>query len=146
MNKINREALVPFSCEQMFSLVNEIESYSEFVPYCSGTDIISKTDKEVIAKLKVSKGSFEQSFTTKNINTPYSKIEMSLVDGPFKYLNGLWSFTSLSENAAKIELMIEFEFSNKLLGLAFGKVFNQLIENYVDAFVKRATQVYKTKL
>ncbi|NVJ66431.1 MAG: type II toxin-antitoxin system RatA family toxin [Gammaproteobacteria bacterium] len=143
MKKVNRQAIVPYSCQQMFELVNDIEQYPEFLPYCGGSEIIERQAERVIATLTVSKGSFEQRFTTKNINKPFSAIEMSLVDGPFKYLNGLWSFTELSEQASKIELTIEYEFSNKLLGLAFGNIFSQLAESFVDAFTQRARELYK---
>lgn len=145
MKRVNRQAIVPFSCEQMFELVNDIESYPQFLPFCGGSQVIERNQDEVTASLTVSKGSFEQQFTTKNINNPHSSIEMTLVDGPFKYLNGHWSFTALSEQASKIELLIEFEFSNKLLGMAFGKIFSQLAENFVDAFTKRARKVYSDK-
>ncbi len=127
----------------MFDLVNHIEQYPDFLPHCGNSEVIERKDDEVIAALTVSKGSFEQKFTTKNINKPFSAIEMVLVDGPFKFLNGYWTFTKLSADASKIELLIEFEFSNKLLGLAFGSVFNQLAESFVDAFTQRAREVYK---
>ncbi len=142
MKQVNRQAIVPFSCQQMFALVDDIESYPEFLPFCAGTEVVERSDSEVIASIRVAKSSFEQSFTTKNQNSQYSEIKMTLVDGPFKFLNGLWRFTPLSENAAKIELLIEFEFANKLLGLAFGKVFQQLAESFVDAFTNRAKSVY----
>ncbi|MRX28544.1 type II toxin-antitoxin system RatA family toxin [Kangiella sp. HZ709] len=142
MKSIHRQAIVPFSSEQMFALVNAIEDYPEFLPYCSGSKILEKIEHEVTAVLYVAKGGFEQSFTTKNSNTPHSEIVMSLVDGPFKFLNGVWTFSALSEQASKIELQLEFEFSNKLLELAFGKVFNQLVESFVDAFTARAKLVY----
>ncbi len=142
MKRVNRQAIVPYSCQQMFQLVDEIEAYPEFVPYCGGARIIERNADSVVASLTVAKGNFEQAFTTKNINEPYSSIEMNLVDGPFKFLNGYWTFTPLSNSASKIELLVEFEFSSKLLGLVFGKIFSQLAESFVDAFTQRAKQVY----
>ncbi len=133
---------MPYSCEQMFNLVDDIEAYPEFLPYCGGSELISREGDKLVASLTVAKGSFEQAFVTENSNSPFRSIEMRLVEGPFKFLNGLWTFTPLSENASKIELSVEFEFSNKLLGLAFGKIFSQLAESFVDAFTQRAKQVY----
>lgn len=142
MSNISRSALVNFSTEQMFNLVDDIESYQSFVPFCKSSKILSRTDNVVTAELLVSKSGIAKSFSTRNqLNKPHS-IEMSLLDGPFSQLSGGWKFTSLSESACKIELDLEFEFSNKLATLAFAKIFNLLIESMVSAFTKRAEQIY----
>lgn len=145
MTQIKKEAIVTFSQQQMFDLVADIKSYPLFVPYCSGISVVEESEQGVVARLEVSKGSFAQSFTTKNTLVEPSSLTMELVDGPFKFLNGTWSFEALSDSASKIALDMEFEFSNKLLGLAFGKVFNQMVEQFVDAFTARAKQVYKDR-
>lgn len=143
MAEIKKEAIVAFSQKQMFDLVADIKAYPLFVPYCSGVNILEEKGLEITVRLEVSKGSFAQNFTTRNRMDEPNSLTMELVDGPFKVLNGVWSFDALSESASKISLDMEFEFSNKLLGLAFGKVFHQMIEQFVDAFTDRAKVVYQ---
>jgi len=142
VSHISRSALVNFSTEQMFNLVDDIESYQSFVPFCKSSKILSRTGNQVTAELLVAKSGIAKSFSTRNLLDKPHSIEMSLVDGPFSQLSGGWTFTSLSESACKIELDLEFEFSNKLATLAFAKIFNLLIESMVSAFTKRAEQVY----
>lgn len=142
MKTIRREALLPFSAAQMFQLVDNIELYPEFLPNCSGTEEIERTQDSVTARLDISKGSFSKSFTTKNKNIEDESIEMTLVEGPFKHLTGQWTFSALNESASKITLEVNFEFKNTLAELAFGGVFNQLAENFVEAFSQRARLVY----
>lgn len=97
-----------------------------------------------MARLDISKAGVGKSFTTRNTLEPSSRIGMELVDGPFRYLRGGWRFQRLDDHACKIILELEFEFANRLLGLAFGNIFNELQSRMVDAFVKRAEQVYGT--
>lgn len=142
MKTVKRQALLPYSAQQMFELVNDIEKYPEFLPNCVGATELERTDTDVVASLAVAKGGFEKTFTTKNINSPYDSIDMTLVDGPFKHLDGRWVFTSLDDKACKIELEVNFEFSNILTSMAFSSVFNHLAESFVEAFSKRAAVVY----
>ncbi|WP_068994343.1 type II toxin-antitoxin system RatA family toxin [Kangiella sediminilitoris] len=143
MKTIKRQALLPFSTKQMFDLVDDIEKYPEFLPNCVGSTVLNRTDNQVTASLAVSKGGFERAFTTRNKNNPYQTIEMELVEGPFKHLNGCWTFTKLDDNACKVELVVSFEFSSRLTGLAFGSIFSHLAESFVDAFSERAKAVYR---
>ncbi|GAA4357619.1 type II toxin-antitoxin system RatA family toxin [Kangiella marina] len=142
MKTIKRQALVPYSSQQMFELVDDIEKYPEFLPNCAGATEIERSENLVIANLAVAKGGFEKGFTTRNTNNPYNTIVMELVDGPFKHLTGQWAFTALDENACKIELEVNFEFSNVLTSMAFGTIFNHLTESFVEAFSQRAKSVY----
>ncbi|GAA0204008.1 type II toxin-antitoxin system RatA family toxin [Kangiella japonica] len=142
MKTVKRQALLPYSAQQMFELVNDIEKYPEFLPNCVGATELERTETEVVASLAVAKGGFEKTFTTKNTNNPYDSIDMKLVDGPFKHLDGRWVFTSLDDKACKIELEVNFEFSNILTSMAFSSVFNHLAESFVEAFSKRAAVVY----
>jgi ribosome-associated toxin RatA of RatAB toxin-antitoxin module len=142
MQKISRSALINFSAEQMYQLVNDIEKYHQFVPYCQSSKILCRSETEVTAELLVSKSGLAKSFTTKNrLNFPRS-IEMELVDGPFSHLSGGWKFIALSKMASKIELDLSFEFSNKLTSLAFSGIFNKLMESMVSAFIARAEDIY----
>ncbi|WP_341665880.1 SRPBCC family protein [Vibrio sp.] len=142
MKQVSRSALVSFSAQQMFDLVNDVVSYPEFLPGCSGSKVIESSQSAMVASVDVSKAGISKTFTTSNQLVEGEAILMSLVDGPFKTLKGGWFFTALDEKACKVELKLEFEFSSKMVELAFGKVFSELTNNMVNAFTQRAKQVY----
>jgi len=142
MAQINRSALVMYSAAQMYALVNDVAAYPQFLPGCVGSQVITHEGNEMVASVEVSKAGIKKTFTTKNTLVENQRVEMRLVDGPFKALQGGWTFLALDEQASKISLDLEFEFSNKLAELAFGKVFNELAANMVSAFTKRAKVVY----
>ena len=143
MKQVTRSALVSFSAKQMFDLVNDVASYPEFLPGCSGSRILDASTSSMVASVDVSKAGISKTFTTANELVAGEAILMSLVDGPFKTLRGGWFFTPLDEHACKVELKLEFEFSSKMIEIAFGKIFNELTSNMVNAFTKRAKQVYE---
>ncbi|OXX73898.1 SRPBCC family protein [Vibrio sp. V03_P4A6T147] len=143
MKQVSRSALVSFSAEQMFNLVNDVARYPEFLPGCSGSRVMESSDLSMVASVDVSKAGISKTFTTSNVLVASEAILMNLVDGPFKVLKGGWYFTALDEQACKVELKLEFEFSSKMVELAFGKIFNELTSNMVNAFTKRAKQVYQ---
>ncbi|CAH8202095.1 MULTISPECIES: SRPBCC family protein [Vibrio] len=143
MKQVSRSALVSFSAEQMFNLVNDVARYPEFLPGCSGSRVIESSEQSMVASVDVSKAGISKTFTTSNVLVTGEAIVMHLVDGPFKTLRGGWYFTSLDEQACKVELKLEFEFSSKMIELAFGKIFHELTSNMVNAFTKRAKQVYQ---
>jgi ribosome-associated toxin RatA of RatAB toxin-antitoxin module len=142
MTVVHKSALVRFSAQAMFDLVDNIELYPEFLPWCSGTRIISRTPDVVEAEVMISKGGFKKSFTTRNLNDHGGRIMITLIDGPFSFLEGGWDFMPLREDASKISLNLEFEMSGKLASLAFGAVFNQICNTMVSSFTERAKQVY----
>ncbi|MGF1805833.1 SRPBCC family protein [Aliivibrio sifiae] len=142
MPQVSRSALVPFSAKQMYDLVNDVASYPQFLPGCSGSQIIEQTEGSMIASVDVAKAGIKKTFTTKNTLVDSEVIGMNLVDGPFKSLTGGWHFIALDETACKVELKLEFEFSNALVAMAFGKVFQELTNNMVNSFTQRAKQVY----
>ncbi len=142
MPTISRSALVMHSVEEMYALVNDVLSYPKFLPDCCDSKIISFDDNKMVAALLVAKGGIRKWFTTENTLIPNEKIMMKLVDGPFKKLEGCWTLTALSEEACKISLDLDYEFSNKMFSLAFGRVFNHLANNMVQAFTQRAKEVY----
>ncbi len=131
-----------YSVEQMFQLINDVPSYPQFLPDCSDSKIISEDENSVTASLLVSKAGLKKWFTTKNTLISNHRVELELVDGPFNKLQGRWLLTELSEEACKVSLELEYEFSNKMFDLAFGRVFNHLTNNMVQAFTQRAKQVY----
>lgn len=146
MPQVNRSALVMFSAEQMYDLVNDIVAYPEFVPDCAAAKILEQNENEVTASLQISKGGLSKWFTTKNSMLSDNRVQMELVDGPFKKLTGGWQFSVLDDNACKITLSLDFEFSSKLIEMAFGKIFNEVANNMVAAFTSRAKQVYGVTL
>lgn len=141
VSRIERSAYVQYSCQQMYDLVNDIESYTEFLPGCNKASLLSRSDTEVVATLEVRKGPIQQEFTTRNVLTEPSEIEMNLVKGPFKSLHGVWQFMELSETECKVSLVIDFELSG-MLKFAFGGVFSQIAGTMVDSFCQRANVVY----
>lgn len=140
--RINRSALVMHSSERMHKLVNDIPAYPQFLPWCSNALIVENASGYMVANLEVSKGGVRQSFTTRNDLSIEGRISMSLVDGPFSYLNGVWNFTQLQDNACKVALTLDFEMKRSLTKVAFSAIFNQAANSMVDAFCLRADQVY----
>lgn len=139
---IKKSALVMYSARQMFDLVNDVESYPEFLPWCSSTTLLSRTEDKVCAELEVARIGVSQKFTTCNRIVPGKHMDIQLVEGPFKHLHGRWEFKALRDDACKVELELDFSFSGKLINAAFGAVFNQIANTLVDAFSKRADEVY----
>ena len=146
MHKVNRQALVKHQAEKMFTLVNEVEDYPEFLNWCHDSHVIEKSENKMIAGMTVSLAGIKKKFTTQNILTQEStgfKIELSLVSGPFEKLSGYWLFTHLNETASKIELHLEFDFKSGLMNSAFRKAFGLIAQQLVVDFVKRANDVYR---
>ncbi len=142
MTTVSKSALVSYSPEQMFRLIDDIVAYSEFLPWCAKATEISRDEKKVEASVLISHSGFNKEFTTQNKNTAFSKIEMHLVNGPFKNLDGVWLFEPLGDTACKVSLNLEFEFSSKIIGITLGPVFRKIANTLVDAFIKRADVVY----
>lgn len=142
MPQIEKSALVMYSTKEMFDLVNDVNAYPEFLPHCSGAKIVALNGNIMTASLEIAKAGMSKWFTTENQLQGGEEISMRLVDGPFKFLTGRWQFTELDESACKVSLKLEFEFSSKLVELAFGRVFNEVAKNMVAAFTQRAKHVY----
>ena len=142
MTVVEKSALVKFSAHQMYDLVEDVESYPDFLPWCAGSRILNRKNNIVDAELQISKGGFSKAFATRNILDTGGKITISLINGPFSSLEGVWNFMPLREDASKITLDLEFEMSGKLVSLAFGAVFHQICNTMVSSFTQRAKQVY----
>ena len=142
MTTISKSALVPYTPEQMYRLVQEIEAYPQFLPWCPRAEILSRDTDEVRATLWLSKGGVEKAFTTCNRHQNNKMIEIRLVEGPFKCLEGFWRFDALGDSGCKVSLDIAFEFSNRMLSMVVGPVFNQVANSLVDSFQKRAAEIY----
>lgn len=142
MPTVNRSALVRHTPQAMFDLVNDFERYPEFLPGCRRARLIESDAAHLIGELTLAKAGVEQSFTTRNDLYSPERIELSLVQGPFRRLRGRWLFTPMGEQACKVSLEMEFEFANRLMGMAFGKLFQQVAGQLVDSFSRRANDLY----
>nr|WP_314860799.1 type II toxin-antitoxin system RatA family toxin [uncultured Undibacterium sp.] len=142
MAVVQKNVLVSYSAEQMFALVEKVEDYPLFLPWCGGVNVLERSDQQLKATLSINYHGIKQSFTTQNVNSPPHAMEMHLVDGPFKQLHGHWTFTALRSDACKIEFDLRYEFSSKLLEHLIGPVFGKITNNFVDAFCARADIVY----
>ena len=146
MKRIERTALLPYSAEQMFLVVNDVRSYPEFLPWCVEARVIAEDATEMTARLTVAKAGIHQSFTTRNTLQRPTSIDIALLEGPFKTLAGGWRFQSLGENEAEqpcmVELRLGFEFERRLMNLTFGKVFQLIADSMVDTFCARADALY----
>ncbi len=142
MTRISKKVLVPYSARQMYDLVNQAENYPDFLPWCERARIIERDEMSQKAELSIRKGKIRKSFVTQNQMVPGHRIEMNLVEGPFKALHGVWHFSPRGEEGCEVKLEMEFEFAGGLLGFGFGKIFNGIANTLVDAFVKRAREIY----
>lgn len=149
--KIEHTAIVPYSSEQMFSLVNNIRAYKEFVPYCHHSEVHAQSDQMIEATLTLSlsipiplvgKKNMLQTFRTKNHLTGNTRMDIELIDGPMKHLKGFWLFETLDNGQTKVCLSLEVEFTNRVMAMAFKAVSNQVAMYLMDAFIQRASQMY----
>lgn len=142
MTIVKKSALVKVSAIQMFELVRDIDAYPEFLPWCKASKIL-KTEGDIVeAELMISKAGFNKKFSTRNRSVGKEKLILTLLDGPFSSLDGVWSFLPLREDASKISLDLEFEINGKFASLAFGAIFNQICNTMVGSFTDRAKQLY----
>ena len=142
MASIYRSALVEYSSEQMFDLVNDFEKYPGYMQGCKEATVIEQRENELIGKLVLKKAGIKQEFTTRyRLNRPHS-IDMELVEGKFKHFSSRWTFEPLAQNACKVSLNMEFEFDLSLVDFAAEKLLSASANSLVDSLVSRAKQVY----
>ncbi len=142
MAVVHKTVILSYSAQQMFELVAQVDDYPKFLPWCGGVEVIERADNKLVASLAIHYRGIRQSFTTANLHTPHSQMKMRLVDGPFKTLDGTWSFKILREDACKVEFDLHYEFSSKVLEQLIGPVFGVIANSMVDSFCKRAETVY----
>lgn len=138
MREVKRSALIAESPARMYGLVNDIERYPEFVPWCTAARVVSRKEGEVVATLAIKRGPLHSEFTTRNLLEPDKRVLMQFVSGPFRVLEGLWTFTPLGELGCRVELEMRFEFANRVAATLFEPLFENTAASLVDAFVKRA--------
>lgn len=143
MREIRRSALLPFSAGQIYGLVADVERYPEFLPWCTSARILVAEGEFVTVNLGLSRGLARGSFTTRNHLIPERTVSMSLVDGPFSLLEGRWEFTPIQDAGSRAELQLRFETRGLLGGIALGPAFEQICNQMVDAFGRRAQQVFR---
>ncbi|WP_131783563.1 type II toxin-antitoxin system RatA family toxin [Legionella gresilensis] len=141
MTMVKKLRVVPFSCEQMFNLVNDVERYHEFLPYCSESRVNYRDEDEIQATLVITAAGISKSFTTRNLQQLNKMIEIRLVDGPFKHLEGFWRFDEVPQGC-QIGFDLEFEFAGRMFAYLLGSVFEQVTDKMVDAFCERAESIY----
>lgn len=142
MRQVKRSALVPYSAMQMYELVADVERYPEFLPWCTGAEVLERDGELITARLALRRAGASARFTTRNRMVVGDFLEMRLLEGPFRSLEGRWGFTAIGAAGSRVELAMSFETMNSLAGLLLGPVFEGACNQLVDAFGQRARQVY----
>ncbi len=153
MREVRRSALVPYTPAQMYALVNDVRRYPDFLPWCPATRVLEETAESVTASLDMQRAGVRLTLTTHNRMRPGERIEMALGDGPLSRFAGRWDFVPIVAGGegdapavlrgCRVELLVEFEFRNRALGLVLGPLFESTWNSLVDAFVRRAREVYR---
>lgn len=145
MKTVSKSVLIWYSPQEMYVLVTEVDQYPKFLPWCDRARVLSADASGMTAEVGISFSGIRQTFTTRNEHVPGRQVTMTLVNGPFSRLDGVWNFLPLgdgTQRACKVELTLNYGFDNAMLGKLIGPVFDKIASSMVEAFVKRATQVY----
>jgi ribosome-associated toxin RatA of RatAB toxin-antitoxin module len=142
MALVEKSVLIERTPQQMYVLVDRVEDYPLFLPWCGGTELHERTPTRTAATLHINYHGLKSKFSTENTKDEPRLMEIRLTDGPFAHMEGRWCFTPLGETACKVEFRLHYEFSSQLLEKVLGPVFNHIADTFVDSFVKRAQQVY----
>jgi ribosome-associated toxin RatA of RatAB toxin-antitoxin module len=143
MSHIKRSALVHYTPAEMYRLVNNVDEYASFLPWCRSSQVKSESETEMVASVEIARGILNKTFTTHNQLHKDKRIDLQLLDGPFKKLSGYWQFDTLkTENASKVSLDLQFEFDNAMMSIAAKPIFTQIASSLVASFCKRAVEVY----
>ena len=145
MKTVKKSVLLWYSPEEMYALVTDVAAYPQFLPWCDHATIVAEDTQGMTAEIGIAFGGIRQTFTTRNLHVPQREVAMQLVDGPFSQLDGCWSFAAIadgSQRACRVGLLLNYGFDNITLGKVVGPVFDRIAGSMVDAFVKRAEQVY----
>lgn len=143
MREVRRSALLPFTATQVYGLVADVERYPEFLPWCTTARILSDEGEFVTVHLGLSRGMARGSFTTRNRLVPERSLTMSLVNGPFSLLEGRWDFTPIADAGSRADLHVRFATHGVIGGLVLGPAFQEICNQLVDAFGRRAHQVFR---
>lgn len=143
MAAVKKLVLIEFTPRQMFDLVDQVESYPAFLPWCGGTEVLARSEAITAARIHINYHGIKAHFSTENEKHPPTRMLIRLTEGPFRHLDGMWQFTPLGDTACKVDFQLHYEFASKLLEKAVGPVFNHIANTFVDSFVKRAGEVYR---
>ncbi len=146
MLNITKSVITPHTPAQMYALVSDIENYPKYLPWCPSSQVLERNGNNTIGRVDISFLKVKTHFTTANTNIENSRIDIDLVDGPFKHLKGHWNFIPLGEKGCKIEFKLDYKFNNIIIEKIIGAVFEMVIKNIVDAFVKKAREIYGVNL
>jgi len=145
MKTVHKSVLIWYSAEEMFALVTDVPKYSAFLPWCDQASVLADDEAGMTACVGIAFGGIKQSFTTRNTHVPGRQVQLKLVDGPFSKLEGQWDFSPVGadgQRACKVELSLHYDFDNFALAALVGPVFGKIAGSLIEAFVKRASQVY----
>lgn len=143
MATVKKVVLIEFTPQQMFELVDQVEDYPQFLPWCGGTELLARNGQITAARLHINYHGIKAHFSTENEKQPPLRMDIRLKDGPFRQLDGMWRFTPLGEMACKVEFELHYEFASKLLEKVVGPVFSHIANTFVESFVKRAEHIYR---
>ena len=144
MQRVRKSVLVPYAASRMFALVDDVEAYPKFLPWCGGAKVLAQHADGKTARIDIDYHGVKAHFTTQNQNFPPERIVITLEDGPFKHLHGEWRFRALAEDASKVEFELAYEFTTHLIEAIVGPVFNHIASTFIDAFVRRAEKLHPT--
>ncbi|MBS3935339.1 MAG: type II toxin-antitoxin system RatA family toxin [Sulfuritalea sp.] len=139
---VEKSVLIMHTPEQMFALVDRVEDYPQFLPWCGGVEVLERTAAKTAARIHIDYRGIRAHFATENDKEPPHLMQLSFREGPFRRLDGLWRFTRLGDAGCKVEFRLHYEFSSRLLEKALGPVFGHIVDSFVDSFVKRARQIH----
>jgi len=142
VRKVSRSALVPFSADQMYVLVEDFLAYPDFLPWCTGATLHFRDDETIEASLELQRSGIKKSFTTRNTLHPGAAMGIALIGGPFRHLAGGWRFEQLGEDGSKVSLELDFEFENRVTDALFGRYFESTCNSLIDSFTQRAHEIY----
>ena len=140
MHNIHKSAIVLHSAQKIFQLVDSVENYPQFLPWCGSTQIIKRDNDKTIASIEINYKGIRQTFTTKNTKKQNQEMMIKLIDGPFKSLSGQWMFKNIDKDSCQIELKLEYEFSNIILEKLISPLFNMIANTFIDEFIKEANR------
>ena len=142
MHTVTRSLILPYEAVDMYSLVDQIDQYQEFLPWCKDSVVLERTDKEVVARIEVYFKGLHTAFTTRNCLFSEREIKIELVDGPFDQLEGRWEFASLDKRASRVTLQVNFSLASRLANQTITPVFKRICGTLVESFAERAKQIY----
>ena len=142
MPQVSRSLLLPYSAPEMFTLVNDVARYREFLPFCIASEVVHAGEDEVHARIAFSRMGMEQALMTRNLLLPPERIAIEFLSGPFDYLRGQWDFLALGEGACKVQFAVDFQVQARFLQFVAGPALQQAAGQTIEAFQKRAVQVY----